>query len=252
MPRNVQQALIAQAALALVFGAIVPAAAAQEVASVDVTQVTQRTTLRRPPSTAATSGGPTNTNENHACTDSSRGIGTLRTTLIALDRAQYQFGDQPIFEVTIENAGSEPVQLPYSPHLADLQPADASRPFDFSQLSLVLWVGGKRWNANMGGMVNLYGADDHPQTMLTLHPGEWVRIIAKGKIEPPLDGGVMDLVRAGDAINHANAQVSVAKTALQITATASSAVSTELCVTKLQGPAVPIDVTNPDQSTSAP
>jgi len=252
MPRNVQQALIAQAALALVFGAIVPGAASQEVASVDLTQVTQRTTLRRPPSTATTSGGAIGNNENHACTDPSKGIGTLRTTLVALDRAQYQFGDQPTFEVTIENAGSDPVQLPYSPHLADLQPADASKPFDFSQLSLVLWIGGKQWNANMGGMVNLYGTDDHSQTMLTLHPGEWVRIIAKGKIEPPLDGGVMDLIRAGDAINHANAQVSVAKTALQITASASSAVSTELCVTKLQGPAVPIEVTNPAQSTPAP
>ena len=250
MPRNVQHALIAHAALVLVFGTIVPAAA-QEVASVDLTQTTQRTTLRRPPSTASTSGGATGTNENHACTDPSKGIGTLRTTLVALDHPQYQFGNQPTFEVTIENVGAQPVQLPYSPHLADLQPADASRSFDFSQLSVVLWIGGKRWNANMGGMVNLYGSDDHPETMLTLHVGEWVRIIAKGKIEPPLDGGVMDLIRAGDAINHANAQVSATKTALQITASASSAVSTELCVTKLQGPAVSIEVTNPEQSTPA-
>ena len=217
---------------------------AQEVASIDLTQVTQRTGLRRPSPTPETPGGANGAQDNHACADIGKSVGTLRTTLTALDRDEYQFGDQPTFEVTVGNAGSEPIQLPFSPHLADLQPADPSQKFSFSELSVVLWLGGNRWNANMGGAVNLYGADDHPETLLKLLPGEWLRIVGKGKINLPLGGGVADFISRGDAIGHANAQISVMKTEILITSSSSASVSRELCINKLQGPDVAITVTD--------
>ena len=74
---------------------------AQEVASIDLTQIALRTDLRRPGPISATSGPVSGTNENHACTDIGQRVGALRTTLAALDRARYQFGDEPVFEVRI-------------------------------------------------------------------------------------------------------------------------------------------------------
>lgn len=217
--------------------------AAQELASIDLIRITPRTDLRRPAATSATSS-PSGTNENHACADIDKSVGALRTTLLALDHTQYQFDNEPVFEVKIENAGSEPLQIPISPNLADLQPTDPSQKFEFSQLSVALWIGGNRWNANMGGGVLLYGAESHPETLLSLHAGEWVRITGKGKIELPLDSGVTDFVRAGDAINHANAQISVKTMTIHLTATTARTVGQELCITKLQGPAVPIEVSD--------
>ena len=220
---------------------------AQEVASIDLTQITPRNDLRRPGPTSATSGPASVTNENHACTDIGQRVGALRTTLAALDRAQYQFGDEPVFEVRIENVGSQPLQIPISPYLADLQPADPGQKFEFSQLSVALWIGGKQWNSNMGGSVAVYGADNHPETFVSLRTGEWVRIVGKGKIELPLDSGVTDFIMAGDGINHANAQISLKTTTMQITASSAVSGSQELCITKVQGPTVPIKVTAENQ-----
>ena len=236
----------AAAALLFVTGLWVNGAG-QEVASIDLTQITPRTDLRRPAPTSVTSSSVSGTNENHACTDIDQSVGALHTTLASLDHTQYQFSNEPVFEVRIENVGSQPLQIPISPNLADLQPTDPSQKFEFSQLSVALGIGGKRWNANMGGGVFLYGAESHPETLVSLHTGEWVRIIGKGKIELPLDSGVTDFIRAGDAINHANAQVSVKKTVMQITASTAVSVSQELCISKLQGAAVLIEVTDVNQ-----
>jgi len=217
--------------------------AAQDVASIDLTQISPRTDLRRPAQTSMTGGSISGTTENHACANIDLSVGALRTTLVAVDHTQYQFGNEPVFEVRIENVGTQPLQIPISSDLADLQPADPGQKFEFSQLFVALWIGGERWNANMGGGVSLYGAVNHPETLVSLHTGEWVRIVGKGKIELPLDSGVTDSIRAGDAINHANAQVSLKTTTMQITASTAASVSQELCITKSQGPSVPIEVT---------
>src|SRR6516165_5894688 len=221
--------------------------AAQDVASIDLTQISPRTDLRRPAQTSMTGGSISGTTESHACANIDLSVGALRTTLVAVDHTQYQFGNEPVFEVRIENIGSQPLQIPVSPNLADLQPTNPSQKFEFLQLSVALWIGGQRWNANMGGGGFLYGAESHPETLVSLHTGEWVRIIGKGKIELPLDSGVTDFIRAGDAINHANAQVSVKKTVMQITASTAVSVSQELCISKLQGAAVLIEVTDVNQ-----
>jgi hypothetical protein len=46
-----------------------------------------------------------------------------------------------------------------------------------------LWIASsERWSTNTGDGVILYGSNDHPNTMLTLLPGEWVRVIGKGHL----------------------------------------------------------------------
>ncbi len=134
---------------------------------------------------------------------------SLRTTLVSLDNTYYQVEDQPRFEVTVENVDSAPLRLPFSPHLADLQPEDPAQKFAYSELQVVLWIGGKTWDANTGGAVSLYGADDHAHTMVTLNQGEWLRIIGKGKLTLPSDEPVSELIRSGSVVDHAFAKVSL-------------------------------------------
>jgi hypothetical protein len=62
--------------------------------------------------------------------------GALRTTLVWLDCDEYAVGDHQKFEVRIENVGAVPVETPFSPHLADLQPVDASQQFGYSVVRL--------------------------------------------------------------------------------------------------------------------
>jgi len=158
---------------------LIATSSAQEVAFLDLTKVVHRG-LRRPESKLSS-------NEHYSgaqvtsCLDSAQNIGALRTSFLSLDRTNYQFVDEPIFEVTVENVGSTELRIPFSPHLGDLQPEDAAQKFAYSELRITLWIAaGDHWTTNTGGELSLYGNEDHANTMLTLNPGEWVRVIGKG------------------------------------------------------------------------
>ena len=116
---------------------------AQEVGFVDLTQIVARTELRHPAprSDEATErrggGGIVGSRHDHCdVPNAPKDAGALRTTLIWLDRDEYAVGDHQKFEVRIENVGSLPVEMPFSPHLADLQPVDASQKFGYSVVRL--------------------------------------------------------------------------------------------------------------------
>src|ERR1700680_1715098 len=168
------------------------ACSAQEVASVDLTEVAPRLDLRRPPATSPMTGGYNGAQETRSCFDTTHSTGSLHTTLVSLDRTHYQIGDKPRFEVTVENTGSAPIRIPFSPHLADLQPKDPAQQFTFYKFQIALWIAADdRWSTNSGGSAILYGANDHANTMMTLNPGEWVRVIATGDLN--LDADVIKL-----------------------------------------------------------
>ena len=219
---------------------------AQEVGFVDLTQIVTRTQLRHPAprsdeATDRRGGGGIFDSRHDNCDvpNAPKDVGALRTTLVWLDRDKYAVGDHQKFEVRIENVGSVPVELPFSPHLADLQPVDASQKFGYSVMRVEFWIGGTRWEwTSSEGEVALYGASQHPGTMLTMHPGEWVRIIGTGIISRPED--VMRLIRNGDAVNHANAQVSIHEVETLLTANAYAAISRAVCPNRSQGPSVAI------------
>jgi hypothetical protein len=220
------------------------ACVAQEVGSIDLTQIVARTELRHPAPrsdevTDRRSGGSIADLRHDDCDarNAPKDAGALRTTLVWLDRDEYAVGDHQKFEVRIENVGSVPVEMPFSPHLADLQPVDASQKFGYSVVRVEFWIGGTRWEwTSSEGEVALYGASQHPGTILTMHPGEWVRIIGTGKITRPEE--VMRLIRNGDAVNHANAQVSIHMVETLLTATASATISHGVCPNRSQGPSV--------------
>jgi hypothetical protein len=202
--------------VAAVAAALATRGLAQEVGFLDLTTIVKRTDFRRPPSSPNAGeerrGG---SEENHeSCSPSTGSMGSLRTALVSLDRTYYQSGDEPRFEVTVENVDSAPLTLPFSPHLADLQPADPAQKFSYAELQVVLWIASKDlgseprpvegWQANTGGLVTLYGADDHPDTMVTLNQGEWVRIVGKGKWALPSDERISELNIWGRALKTAS------------------------------------------------
>jgi hypothetical protein len=217
---------------------------AQEVASVDLTKVTARVELRRPKQISTEGKGWGGIERYEPCLGSANPAGSLRTTLVSLDRTHYQVGDESRFEVTVENVGSAPLKIPFSPHLADLQPEDPAQKFAYSELQLAVWIAaGAEWSTNTGGRVTLYGDDDHPGTMMQLNPGEWVQIIGKGKFELPYDGG-LDLIRSAQA-DHVYAQASLYRVESLVTPSAGATVGREVCLAQTRGQGAPIQLTIP-------
>jgi hypothetical protein len=220
------------------------ASSAQEVASLDLTKVARRLDLRRPPATSPVTGGYNGAQETRRCFDTTHGAGSLRTTLVSLDRTHYQVGDKPRFEITVENTGSAPIRIPFSPHLGDLQPKDPAQQFTYYEFQMALWIAADdRWSTNTGGSAILYGANDHANTMMTLEPGEWVRVVAAGDLN--LDEDVIKLTLSGYPANQANAETSLFRNETLITPTQSATVAREVCMTKTQGQPLPIQLSIP-------
>ena len=78
--------------------------------------------------------------------------------------------------------------------------------------------------------------------MLKLRPGEWVRIIGKGRI--CLNGDVMEFVRAGDAVTHTNARIIIHQDETLLTPTATATISYGVCPNE-QGPSAAVEVDAP-------
>lgn len=233
----------------LAVATVLPAASsAQEIASADLTKVTARTDLRRPaapaPKTKATALN--SVYRSNPCFNPNHNAGALLTTLVSLDRTQYQVGDEPKFEVTVENVGSGRLRIPFSVHLGDLQPKDTAQEFGYRELQLIVWIAsGTDWSANTGGSVSLYGNDRHPGTMITLNPGESVRVVGKGKLTLPTDGlDILARIGSGQAVDHAYAQASLYRIDTTLTAGGEATVSREICLAPTQGQGVPMMLTD--------
>lgn len=224
--------------------AFVSTCPAQEVGSLDLTKIAVRDDLRRPKATSPVTGGYSGTEQDSPCRDSTQEVGSLRTSLVSLDSTHYRIGDKPRFEVTVENAGSKPVKIPFSPHLADLQPENPAQKFAYSKLLITLWIAAsKQWSANSGGGVALYGADDHANTMLTLNPGEWMRVIGKGDLSLPEN--LVKLTLPPQTEEYLFAKSSLYRQETLITPTQSATASREVCLAPMQGQSVPIQLNIP-------
>jgi hypothetical protein len=215
---------------------------AQEAASVDLTQITARMELRRP---AARAGDPTQHHgsiEHHrADCDADNQSLVAQTTLVALDRKEYEVGEEPKFEVRITNVGSSSLPIPSSPHMADLQPANAGEKFAYSKLTIELYIGGKTWSSNTGGGVTLYGAETHQGTILTLQPGEWLEVIGKGHIRYPENTSPILLTR--DPMTQVHAEIEIDKAETLLTSTAVATVLKQICWTQKQGTGLEVKIT---------
>ena len=230
----------------LVAAALVLTCHSQEVAQVDLTNVAPRNNFRRPKSSSSIKGGYRGIDSKDSCRSGTPTLGALRATLVSLDRTRYKPGDRPRFEVKIENVGSTAVEIPISPHSAELQPSDPSKKFSFYELAISLRVGsGQRWEREGGwetgaGGVMLYGRIDRANTMLILKPTEWVRVIDKGEID--LDKQLVDLIRSGQAADHMQVEFALYREEFLITANESAGVGHEVCLVKTYGPSSSIEL----------
>jgi hypothetical protein len=107
-----------------------------------------------------------------------------------------------------------------------------------------LWIAaGESWSTNTGGSAILYGANDHANTMLTLNPGEWIRVIAKGDFE--VDEDLIRLTLSGHPADQANAETSLFRAETLITPTQSATVAREVCVSETQWQTIAIQLSIP-------
>jgi hypothetical protein len=166
--------------LLLVVAAI---ASAQEVQSIDLTAAPQRVALRFPP--PISSGNGVSSGEGGGsigdCASDIRDPHTAAIYLEGVDGKKID-PEQPFkAEFRFINTGRLPINIPVSPDLSDLQPADPSAPFTYLSLALAVRV---RNDMGSTGYVQLYGAVDHNGTTRVLRPGEWIRVTANLKLEP--------------------------------------------------------------------
>jgi hypothetical protein len=164
---------------------------AQEVKYIDLAGLRQRTELRHPPAPPSNCGagggclggsgggsvgdGAPDRRDPHAL-----GIYLLRVTPTDITAPEpFQVGFK------ILNTGTASIELPVSPHLSDLQPGDESLTFHYFSLALAVRGEPEPQGAALSliGFVELYGSSDHPETMMVLRPGEWIRVNASVKLQ---------------------------------------------------------------------
>lgn len=157
---------------------------AQEVKFINLTDIEQRTELRFPPAPPSVNGvgggyssvgigdGAPDFRDPHAL-----GVYLLHVSPSEVDPAQ------PFeAEFKVVNTGRAPIDVPVWPHLSDLQPGDALAVFSYFSIALSITV---KEGPGSNGYVELYGATGHEGTMLTLEPGEWIRVKANVKFGTP-------------------------------------------------------------------
>jgi hypothetical protein len=160
---------------------------AQEIKYIDLSSVRPRTELRYPPAppadckegkpcgggiygSSSIGDGAPDQRDPHAL-----GIYLLRVTPTDINPAEpFQV------EFKILNTGTAPIEIPVSPHLSDLQPNDESLAFSYFSIALVVRGEGEAQTPYVDcfGFVELYGSLDHPESMMVLRPGEWIRVTA--------------------------------------------------------------------------
>ncbi len=161
----------------------------QEIKFIDLSNVQQRTALRSPPAQQP------DCLPNLGCVGGGHGGGSvadgapeakdLRALGVAIDSVATTDITLDPFEAEfrIMNTGLVSIDLPVSPHLSDLQPADEWQRFQYLSLALEVRLSATAPVQALGlGYVELYGSVEHEDTMVTLKPGQWIRVKAKLKL----------------------------------------------------------------------
>jgi hypothetical protein len=166
---------------------------AQEVGYLNLVGIAPRTRLRAP------APPPPVCNENGCSVSGGVGGGSigcgigspndpraLKTTLMFLDKLTYSAADSVEIELRIENVGTVSMEIPWSPHLADLQPADQTVPFSYTSLDITLLLRNRDEEHDVPAIARLFGNPEHRGTLLVLKPGESVRLRLQTALSVPV------------------------------------------------------------------
>ncbi len=161
---------------------------AQEIKFIDLSRVQQRTSLRFPPAqqpdcapnqgcVGGGYGGGSVVDGAPAPRDP-RALGAAIDSVVPTDITLDPFD----VEFRILNTGLVPIDLPVSPQLTDLQPANEWQAFKYLSLALEARLSATSPVQALGlGYIELYGSAEHEDTIVTLKPGQWIRV--KGKLK---------------------------------------------------------------------
>jgi hypothetical protein len=100
---------------------------AQEIGSSDLTDLHPRERIRLPHAGSGACGG----------TDFEPSL-SANIALMYLDRTSYSVGEEVTYEVKVQNAGKEPIEIPWTPHLGDLEPGDPSESYTYLHAAISL------------------------------------------------------------------------------------------------------------------
>jgi hypothetical protein len=147
--------------------------AAQGIGWLDLTDPHPRGRIRAPQSGSSGCGGGTGFTPNIEIT----------ITLVSLDKASYSLGEEVTYEVKIQNSGKELIEIPWTPHLGDLEPADYSQSYTFLHAAVSLSFTEPDSNRGFSIYANSYGSSEMPGSTRKLLPGEWIFVRARQKLE---------------------------------------------------------------------
>ncbi len=97
---------------------------------------------------------------------------SAKVTLTYLDRTTYSLGDVVTYELKIQNTGKEPIDIPWTPHLADLVPADPSEPYPYLEAVFSLKFTNPVSARSFSLYSDSYGSPNVAGTIRKLPPGE--------------------------------------------------------------------------------
>jgi hypothetical protein len=104
-------------------------------------------------------------------------------TLVSLDKVSYSLGEEVTYEVKIQNSGKETIEIPWTPHSGDLEPADASKSYTYLHAAISLNFTEADSNRTFSLYANSYGSSEVTGTTRKLMPGEWTFVRARQKLE---------------------------------------------------------------------
>jgi hypothetical protein len=81
-------------------------------------------------------------------------------------------------DFTLTNAGKDAVTIPISPNPGDFEPADPKAGYTVTSLSLQV-IPHKRPGGILAGGAVVYGSSKLPETLMTLAPGDSVRVLTR-------------------------------------------------------------------------
>lgn len=165
---------------------------AEELKYIDLSSVRQRTDLRHPPAPSVNCHGSTScvgagfagmsVADGAPDVQDPHALGVYLVRIVPTDINP----SEPIeAEFKVLNTGRAPIEIPVWPHLSDLQPSDESLTFTYLSLGLGIRVSVEGPDVFSLGSVELFGSSDDARTVLTLRPGEWIRIRANVKLSGP-------------------------------------------------------------------
>lgn len=106
----------------------------------------------------------------------------LRVALERSDAPQDESG-RSLVEFVLTNSGSDLLTLPTSPNPGDLEPEDPNVTYTLSHMSLYVTSDRAEGSVLLPG-TNLYGNRGMPGTLVTLSPGETMKVLARVSLGP--------------------------------------------------------------------